>query len=563
MPSLIGLESVLVSVALLLAVTFPQVGERFFARSERVFAALARRRGASIVLCGLAALALRAALLPVLPIPIPFIQDEFSYLLAADTFAHGRITNPTPPLWEHFETFHVIFHPTYASMYPPLQGTVLALGRVIGGHPFVGVWLTAGLMCAVICWMLQAWLPATWALLGGFLVVLRLGVFSYWNNSYWGGAMAAIGGALVMGALPRILRKHRVRDALLMGLGLGVLANTRPYEGFILSLPVAGALLAWMLGQRRPLTGILVRQVLLPLFFSVAVFAIATGFYFWRVTGSPFRMPNQVNRGQYAVARYFYWQQPNPVPLYRHRILSDFYLKAELPRYLDARSTRGFLRETGLKTLETWLFYIGPVLSIPLFVVPWILRDHRIRWLIVAGAITFAGLALVVFFFAHYAAPITGLIIAVILQGMRHQKAWHWEGRPVGPFLVRATVLICLLMAVFQVIALIHTKSGERQPGMLRETIQSRLSSHRGGQLAIVRYKPDHPILGADWVDNNADIDHSKVVWARDMGPDQNQELIRYYNDRQVWLVEPDEIPPKVEPYSLPISDLHGANGNQ
>ncbi len=549
----IGSEALLLSLALLLALVCPQLGARWFLRVERALAAVARHRSLSVWLCGISALVMRAAVLPWLPVPKPFINDEFSFLLAGDTFAHGRLTNPPHPMWTYLETFHVIFHPTYSSMYPPLQGLVLAFGQVVFGHPFWGVWLSAGLMCAALCWMLQAWLPPSWALLGGMIPVLRFGVFSYWDNAYWGGALAATGGALVLGALPRIMRRQRVRDGIVMALGVVMLANTRPYEGLVLSLMVAAGLLWWVVRAKpavdRIAPRLMVQRVALPVMLVLGITGAAMTYYFWRVTGNPFTMPQQLNRESYAVARYFYWQAAYPEPVYRHTAIHDFYF-VELAEFSRARTISGVFLQLTKMAARAWAFYVGPVLTIPLFLLPKMMRDRRIRFLLIAGGAGLAASALVIFFNINYVAPIVPVLLAVILQGMRHMRTWRFEGKSTGQFLVRAIIVMCILMIPVQVHILAATPPpgswGAIGPG--RVAVERRLQSAPGPQLVLVHYSPNHdPLL--EWVYNGADIDGQKVVWARDMGADQNEELLRYYSNRRAWLLEADDVPPNLLPY--------------
>ncbi len=549
---MLKIESGLVLLALLIAGIYPALGRTWFEKLERRFSALARRRALSVLLVGVTALALRAAVLPIEPIPEPIVHDEFGYLLAADTFAHGRLTNPTPPLWEHFETFHVMFHPTYASIYPPAQGFFLALGKVLFGHPFWGVWLSVGLMCAAITWMLQGWIGPEWALLGGLIAVLRYGVFGYWADSYWGGAVAAIGGALVLGALPRIKESQRVGDAVLMGVGLAILANSRPYEGFIFSLPVAVILFVWMCGKKRPPFSVTLGRVVAPLVLMLALTAAGMGYYLWRVTGSPVRMPYQVERQTNAITPFMIWQKVRPEPVYHHAVMRRMYTKDELASYNLFRSPLGLL----FKLYLAWTFFLGPTLTLPLLMLSFSLgrdlswRDigRPTRILLFLFLVSALGWAVESFYSPHYSSQATGMILLFILISMRHLRSWGASGL----FLARGLALICVVSFALRAAAVpLHIplqgfyvfpwyKTGF--PSFARASVENELSHTPGNHLVIVHYGPDHEPF-AEWVYNGADIPRAKIIWAHDMGPAQNQRLVECYGGRQAWLVDPDEKP--------------------
>jgi hypothetical protein len=567
--SLLLIEGGLAAIAFGVAYCWPRLGFGWFSRIERAFARLARRRGLSVAVVGLTALVTRLAILPLQPIPQPFTHDDFSFLLAADTFASGRLTNPSPAMWAHFESFHITVKPTYMSMYFPAQGLILAAGKILTGHAWYGILLTTALMCAAICWMLQAWLPLTWALLGGALAVLRIGLFSYWIDTYSGaGSVAALGGALVLGALPRLIKEVRLRDSMLMAAGLILLGTSRLYEGMLLSIPVT-CVLIWRLFFRgnRPAAAVLLRHAVVPLILIVGA-AAWMAYYNYRVFGNSLTLPYTINRAQYAVVPYFVWQSERPEPMYRHSVMRKFYSQDEFKSFEEIHRPYGFVTQTFLKAAMGLLFYAGIALLVPLIMVRRVLLDRRIRFLVLCVLVLMAGQLVEVFFFAHYLAPFTAAFYAIGLQAMRHLRLWSPGGKPVGMTLTRLIVTLCVVLAGVRLGAKpLHLYlpvwpgawasewyGSDVHSGIERAQIESRLEQMPGKQLVIVRYSLDHNSLD-EWVYNTADIDSAKVIWAREMDSANDLELIDHYKDRKVWLVQPDT-QPKATPY--PASLLQG-----
>jgi hypothetical protein len=561
----LGYREVIPDVVLLLSVVLawykPQFCGGFFDAIERAGARLAERKGAAILLLAAATILIRLCLLLVLPVPVPQVHDEFSYLLAADTFAHGRLTNPPHPMWVFFDTMHVNQLPTYMSKYPPAQGAVLALGQLLGS-PWLGVVLSVAVMCAVVLWMMQGWLPPRWALLGGVLVLFRFGIFSYWINSYWGGAVAAIGGGLVVGAMPRIMRFHRTRDALLLALGALILGNSRPLEGFILLGTVMVVLAAWFFSEKSPPRHLLLLRVILPICALGFLGAMCIGYYNWRGTGHPTLLPYSVNESTYLSTPSLAWEKLRAPIHYSNPEFDAFYNGWARKAWLEGRvdSVPSAARHVFSYMSKVAYFFVWPELLIPLIALPWFFGDKRIRFLMIQTVICFAGILLVPWSQAHYAAPLTATLFVLLTQAFRHLRQIRFSGRPAGIGLSRVAVLAALFFAPFHP----HVEPlGHPAPEGIeyRAIFEKKLKEIPGEHLAIVRYYPERDADGkyinyrlSDWVYNSADIDHSKVIWAREI-PNMNlQPLLDYFGGRQVWLVEPDAVPPRITPYTPPPS---------
>jgi hypothetical protein len=509
-----------------------------------------------VTMLGALPIVLRLALLAQSPVPTPSGSDDFSYLLLGDTFAHFRLSNPTHPFYRFFEANFVLQQPSYSSIYPPGQGLLLAVGQRVFGLPWVGVVLSMGVLCGLSYWMLRGWTMERWALLGGLLAVMEFGPLCQWMNCYWGGALSAIAGCLVFGALPRLRCSWRKRDASLLGLGIGLELLTRPFECTLL---VIAALAFFALfvrvrpsWRRAATVGAIGALAFLPA-------PVLMLFQNKAVTGNWTTLPYMVSRYEYGVPTTFTFQ-PNPVP---HRELT-----AEQRRDYEAQAAihgdgkdnlLAFVKRLGFRIRYYRFFFLPPLYFVlPLFVFhP---EPRKVVYLAFAIAVFALGTNFYPYFYAHYVAALTSVFLLVSVMGLERLSKFAHNRVRIGE--AASTIILIFCAGHFLFWYALHSIPSDDISDVFdyetgayinsddpegRIEVNSELYQKAGQQLVFVRYAPDHGFH--EWIHNSASIDSARIVWAADRGDADNLQLIRYFHDRKAWLLEPDADPPRLTPY--------------
>jgi hypothetical protein len=467
--------------------------------------------------------------------PHPSVHDEFGYLLIADTFHNGRLTNPTPEHWEHFEAIHMIMRPTYQSKYPPGTGLMIFLGMLImSSKPAVGVWLSIAFASSATTWLQQAITNRRWALIGGLVAAMQFGFFSMWSQSYWGGCTAMLGGALMLGATARLMRHGpSPAQSLILGAGLFILSITRPYEGLVASLPIAVWLLValwrWLRADETRARAV---QMLLAQVVAAVVILASNGIYNHAVTGSALRMPYQEYQRQYSQVPEFIGgddMQPERRPARFDRIYGS-----SQAFYETRQGIGGVLRGHLPRVLESLLWLSSVALVIPVLVGAWTLCRRKHDWLMMTSfGVTLLATGMTFGLWPHYFAPAASMFIVCATFGLRRM----WSAHPAGKGLAIGAVagLVATIASGF----LPAMQNHEPIFGQVREETIRDIRRVKGRHLVFVEYSPQsNPFC--DWVFNGADIDSQRIIWAMSLGEGKDAALIAKYPDRNVWVYDAD-----------------------
>jgi hypothetical protein len=378
--------------------------------------------------------------------------------------------------------------------------------------PIAGVWLSCGLACVALVWLLTACIPPLWALFTTLLFLLNPTVLVGWSQSYWGGYVAFIGGALFFGSLFRLIEKRKTSTSSIMAIGIFILSISRPAEG-LLVVTIGMIILYWSWKNNSIIKneGWPLMNYATALVFGAAVIVIFHLFYNNAVSGTPFKYP------------YFNWSYKDS----NIDIIRNYTGSTPLSNFKELTRTYNFF----------YTPYLGIILLALFFV-----KDKKI--IILSTIFVVIQTSVSVFFtkgWPHYMAPTAPLHYVLIGTAFYTLSCMSTKGIRTGGITASGLYIGFILLFISSLFLHVQSKVPYTWGQARQEKIKI-LNKTKAKNIVFIRYSRSHKVLN-EWVYNEADIDQSQIIWARDLGNEKNKELIAYYPERNVWLLKPDKQP--------------------
>jgi hypothetical protein len=531
-PTSAGIVQILAIAIAFVAAFFPSLGQSVIRSMERLNAVLLPCRVRTAVLVGIF-VAIYILLVDRASRELLFIKfnDEHAYMIQARMLARGRLWMPPypPEVAPFFDALALIGDRVYAAMYFP--GTALAMVPFVWLHlpfwtmPLLGAAASAGLLYLLAVDLFDP--------VRGLLAVLILISLSTFRDvaGYLLSEMPFLATELVLFlAWFRFRRQPQMRWALLLGVAAGYAAITRPLDAVCVAVPVGLAILCQLRKQPKPL-----------LRTAAAIFLGAFPFLLLLL------IQNKTVTGHWGdLAESYYNQRNFPAsPMGFHQVTAE-----QIPKNLNPLKQQWlhdwvlpmYARHTPINSLRSW--YRGrlqvtlqtslpdPVLAILLPVALLALGEARRLVLAATLALFLMGYAIYLFFLEHYVIAIVPSMICLILMASEViRQAWPNSKR------INAFVLLCIVTLSLPAVWPLQPLPPVAPSNAADQRPANALLAHLPITPAVVLFRFDPKVASAHddpvYNDSVAWPDDAEVVRARDLGPDQDRIIFRYYAQRQ------------------------------
>ncbi len=457
----------------------------------------------------------------------PAYHDEYSYLIQAETYLHGRWANPEfTPQPELFDQVHVLNEGQFASRYFPGTGAWIAPFLALG-NPWLGHQVAQAL-CAMLIFLVGRELSNNGTgLLAGLLFALSPGLILF-SNLLLAHHPTMLGLCLFLWAFLRGNRTGSLTCWLLAGCGLSFAMLCRPMTAAAFGLPFGIVFAVWWFTGKETrqysdvssTTTFMVRTrsalaLGLPLVLGFLIVFISNK----QITGSYTRTPYELYLDTYT---------PRHVYGFNNVIRGEQKLGPKVLQGYDGWAQNLTMKlathnvKTRIVSSMRWTLGLLPLLAaiVVVLVSP---RSGRREWLLIPAAIISLHVAHIPYWFEgimgwHYVFETAPLWILLMAEAThRLFTAWRSQGHHA----------MCWCWAAMLVLAIVVNHSTVRPvwpspleraiaevkyPRQLYASFRTNIEELRNGQPAIVFVIPDPSDISMDYVTNPATLSGAVLV---------------------------------------------------